>query len=121
MGGYCPGWVCLPAHATGAPFWGKRVAIVAASDSVRRDCVEKEQKIKSVPINLEMLGAKETRPADLPLYMEWPVSDPERGAVRDDDGLPSALDELKCYGNAVDPRQFYPFFKAIAEIENRRD
>jgi DNA (cytosine-5)-methyltransferase 1 len=45
----------------------------------------------------------------------WPP-EPE-GIPRVATGIPHRVDQLKCYGNAVVPPQFYPFFRYIAEIE----
>jgi DNA (cytosine-5)-methyltransferase 1 len=36
-------------------------------------------------------------------------------------GIPDRVERIKCLGNAVVPQQFYPFFKAIAEIESGGD
>lgn len=45
---------------------------------------------------------------------EWP-SEPRVGRMVD--GIPNWVDRIKCLGNAVVPQQFYPFFKAMADIE----
>lgn len=44
----------------------------------------------------------------------WPV-EPNVGRVAN--GVPHRVERLKCLGNAVVPQQFYPIFKAIAEVE----
>lgn len=46
----------------------------------------------------------------------WPA---EPGVGRVAHGVPDRVDRLKCLGNAVVPQQFYPFFRAIAELETR--
>lgn len=43
----------------------------------------------------------------------WPV-EPDVGRVAN--GIPHRVDRLKCLGNAVVPQQFYPVFRAIAEV-----
>lgn len=45
----------------------------------------------------------------------WPA---EPGVGRVADGVPHRVDRLKGLGNAVVPQQFYPIFRAIAEIES---
>ena len=47
---------------------------------------------------------------------EWWAVEPDVGRVAH--GIPKRVDRLKCLGNAVVPQQFYPIFKAIAEVEN---
>lgn len=45
----------------------------------------------------------------------WWSTEPDVGRVAY--GVPDRVDRLRCLGNAVVPQRFYPFFKAIAEIE----
>ena len=46
---------------------------------------------------------------------EWWPAEPDVGRVAH--GVPNRVDRLKCLGNAVVPRAFYPVFKAIMDIE----
>lgn len=48
----------------------------------------------------------------------WADGTWENGIQRVLNGVKNRKDKLKCLGNAVVPEQFYPIFKAIAEIEN---
>lgn len=47
---------------------------------------------------------------------DWWAVEPGVGRVAN--GIPHRVDRIKCLGNAVVPQQFYPIFKAIAEIEH---
>lgn len=49
-------------------------------------------------------------------YEQWAI-EPNVGRVAN--GVPKRVDRLKCLGNAVVPQQFYPIFKAMAEMEER--
>ena len=50
--------------------------------------------------------------------LRWPA-EPNVGRVAY--GIPNRVDRLRCLGNAVVPQQFYPFFKAIADIEKESE
>lgn len=45
----------------------------------------------------------------------WWAAEPDVGRVAH--GVSSRVDRIKCLGNAVVPQQFYPIFRAIAEVE----
>ena len=51
-----------------------------------------------------------------PAWEDWP-DEPELDRVAD--GIPNRVDRLKALGNAVVPQAFYPFFKAIYDIETK--
>jgi len=72
------------------------------------DCSSREREAERVPQSALRIAGSHS-PGD-----NWPV---EPGIPRVVDGLPNRVDRIKCLGNAVVPQQFYPFFKAIAEIE----
>jgi DNA (cytosine-5)-methyltransferase 1 len=60
-------------------------------------------------------GFQTVQPKDgIEFDYRWPA-EPDVGRVAH--GVPNRVDRLKCLGNAVVPQQFYPFFKAIADIE----
>ena len=47
----------------------------------------------------------------------WADGSWEYGIERIARDVPERVNRLKCLGNAVVPAQFYPIFRAIAEIE----
>lgn len=72
-----------------------------------------------LPAAEEVGGQRNHNGGRAPEYVagEWWAVEPDVGRVAN--GVPSRVDRLKCLGNAVVPQQFYPVFKAIADIENR--
>lgn len=110
-------WYSFPAHAAGSPFWGERVAIVAASDCIRWNSMDTYKKIKPTFDYCGCLATSQARQTYLRLHVDRTECETGGGSERNDDGVPEALDELKAYGNAVMPQQFYPIFRAISYLE----
>ncbi len=121
--GYDVGWCCYRAADVGAIHGRERIAIIAHSNGklgkrifsgfCREEISRYQDKgfwgndwkwIKQregIAIVLPMGGTKLVKPL----------------ISRIDDGFSGAMDRNKCLGNAVVPQQFYPIFKAIADIE----
>lgn len=66
----------------------------------------------------EQKSCQRVRGRDISRGEEWPI-EPNVGRVAH--GVPARVDRLKCLGNAVVPQQFYPFFAAIAAVEDAGD
>lgn len=107
--GYHAGWCCFRAADVGAIHKRERVAIIATdsySDGFERalQILEKKRDGNQVDYYFASLLSKFS-------YQNPP------GIFRSGDGVPCWVDRVRCLGNAVVPQQFYPIFKAIAEIE----
>lgn len=108
--GYDVGWGVTSAAGFGAIHRRERVAIVAHSRSNRlqgRGIEKKQQKE-----NEQFEGAY------IHLLQKCDEKYISSSAIlRKYDGVPHRVDRTKCLGNAVVPQQFYPIFKAIADVE----
>ena len=111
-------WYCFPSSSVGTAFQGDRVAIVATSISIGRNCLDESKKRRPDDKYMEMLEKWKARQDDILSHMGRPNTMPERRHMRNDDGLSEQVDRFKSIGNSVVPFQFYPIFKAIADIEN---
>jgi len=114
--GYNAGWLSFGADTTGSVQGGQRVFIVAASHRVRWSRplpgFEQIKKIYEARTSIKMAANRTSGHA----YQGriWP---PAPGVRRVADGIPDRVERLRAIGNAVDPRQIYPIFAAIREIE----
>ena len=133
--GYAVQAFIIPACAVDAPHRRDRCAIVANYNDVRcglrrferervhgnmpRHEIDSSSKdVSNTDCNgLEkqgMQGFPEKQGASAANGGWWPA-EPDVGRISY--GVPSRVDRLKCLGNAVVPQQFYPIFRAIADIE----
>ena len=71
---------------------------------------------RELPAVEETQGQRTNHGGRAPEYAtgEWWSAEPDVGRVAH--GVPHRVDRLRCLGNAVVPQQFYPIFKAIADV-----
>lgn len=145
--GYDVGWCCYRAADVGAIHARERIGIVAHSRCKR--VVEQQTKKHAAERNETQYGVDGSIAADSytnSQYVEgrcqkeiqrqprlsW-GKDPrsveewtrrsnvfEPKLLRDYNGAPDCVDRIKALGNMVVPQQFYPIFRAIADIELQR-
>lgn len=109
--GYSAQAFIVPACAADAPHRRDRCAIVAHTESngLQRLWAEREQERRA-----RLKAGKSKGCCQVHNGGKWRT---EPGVGRVANGIPCRMDRVKCLGNAVVPQQFYPIFKAIADVE----
>jgi DNA (cytosine-5)-methyltransferase 1 len=121
--GFDVGWATISAASVGAIHRRERVAIVAHSNGKRWDCMEKNSHTRRSQMLAQNTLCSETWERDCNIASALfatgyrILANADRECVRNDDGVSEGMDRLRCLGNSVVPQQFYPIFKAIAELE----
>jgi DNA (cytosine-5)-methyltransferase 1 len=116
--GYPGGVLQIPACSVGAWHIRSRLFILAYSNGKRWDELAETFKDGRAIQHLQGIPERWDNTDYISFDIHGILSKPMRGVQRNDDGVPTALDRLKCLGNAVVPQQAYPIFRAIADIEN---
>jgi len=108
--GFDVGWATISAASVGAIHRRERMAIVAYANGNGLQGGRLESGGKAPKRFIEGVFASILQRSTKNNLSESAVC----GA---NDGILKRMDRLKCLGNAVVPQQFYPIFKAIAELE----
>ena len=121
--GYNVGWCSYGAVDVGAYHRRERIFIVANSICERWNSVDKNEKVRRNIAVTKNADNSETKPGfNAEPYNIWlcgngKITKGSGRTERNDDGLSSGVDRLRCLGNAVVPQQVYPILKSIAELE----
>jgi len=113
--GYSAGAYCIPACAVGANHERQRVFVVANSSSSgwpEMVLPHYSRERREPPTAWETINAGPLRGA-----CNWQEWETQSGIQLTIDGVPDGMARLKAIGNAVNPYQIYPIFKAIMDIE----
>lgn len=102
----------VSARSVGALHLRERFAILAHANSDRR--VTGACEASEGGRDGEQVHDVEPEGADVCGGGHWRL---ESGICRVADGVSDWMDRVRCLGNAVVPQQFYPFFKAIYDLE----
>lgn len=113
---------CVPAYAVGAHHERYRVAIIAIDQSIAR--LQTYSKTNTAGAFQEAWQYTWGRYWNYLPGTYWAVHKPPVFGMAH--GIPGGMDgrvkykaEMTAYGNCVCPQQFYPIFRAIAELENQ--
>lgn len=108
--GFDVGWGITSAAAIGAIHKRKRLAIVAHANTERLQRRLFKEKQSKADEQFERICVYLLQNAD-EKYLS------KSSFLRKSNGVPDRVDRTKALGNAVVPQQFYPFFKAIYDLE----
>jgi DNA (cytosine-5)-methyltransferase 1 len=115
--GYDASWGVLSAFSAGGCHLRKRCFLVAHAVRKRMVQLDEMQKIRCACFPEENIhSVNPFNSHGLLLHALQEIRDGNSPIPRNDDGVPAALDRMKCLGNAVMPQQVYPVLVSIAHI-----
>ena len=116
--GHRVGWSCYGACDVGGVHNRDRVFIIANNGGIRRGGMaeDKQERFPFFSLENSYRWASEQNLVPFDFKREY-GNRPNRGVIRNDNGLSAGMDRLRCLGNAVVPQQAYPIFQAIMDIE----